>query len=423
MKIISLNNNLKYNLLSLVNVLMGFIFIIILGRKFGASEFTDIYFISIVVISYLSIFIRMFWSAIKHYYIDYKLKRKIESDEVYNIIFNNIILYSCIIILLYFIVTDNFNLMSNEKKNFLDVFIFYILVRNLINFNTTILNLEHFFAAGYLTELIINIINVIVLIYYLDNIIIIAYSTLLASFLSLLYQMYLIYFKINIKYSFKFIRKDFYDVIYKNSFKLNVGGLFYLTKDLLTVSVLTSYGNGIYSIFSYANKFVGVILQVVNAPTFNIFVTKITYIISNEKYREINKLVKNIQSKLILLYLFSALVVYLILPYVLELLFTDKFTITDILTIQYIFILLIINYLIVTIEGPYLTTINLFKNFNYVLLVNFIFAVMMLLGFILFKYLELEYTGFFIFLILAQLSNGLLYFYKYKKILKKEIYE
>ncbi|MBU3015756.1 hypothetical protein KO488_13380 [Poseidonibacter lekithochrous] len=411
---------LQYNILSLINVLIGFIVILLLGRKFGANIQTDTYFISLVIISYLSLFIDIIWSAFKQYYIEIKLKDKLLSNKMFNILFNNIIIVSILIIISYFLVTSNFEIISKEKKVFLDVFILFILIRNLINYNKVILNLEHYFTQGYVVELLINLTNLFCIIFFLNNsIVVIAYSTLLGSGIALFYQLYLIYFKLKIPYDFVFFKKEILNTIYKNSLKLNIGGMLYLTKDLLIINVLTSYGNGVYSLFSYAYKFISVILQVVNAPIFNIFVTNTTHLIAKKQYALIENNQKIIRLKLVLFYISSSIITYLILPYILENIFANKFTSREIRSIQEIFILLTITYLIVTLEGPCLTVINIFKKYNYILFTNFVFAIVMLIGFLIFRFLKLEYTEFFIFLIIAQLFNYLLYSYKNKRILKE----
>lgn len=410
-------NDIKYNLLSLINVIVSFIFIILLGRKFGAGNETDLYFISLTIISYLSIIVKSLWTAIKQYYIEFKINDKLYANQVYNIIFNNILIASLIIICLYYLITLNFGLLSYENQEFLNIFIFYILFQNLLNFNKIILSLEHHFASIYISDLILSFGNLILIFFYLEeNILLLAYSTLFFSFLSLIYQMYLIYFKININYEFVFFKKELLNTIYKNSLKMNIGGLLYSFKDILIVTVLTTYGTGIYSLFSYANKFIGVILLIVNAPILNIFVTKITHIIAQSKYSLLSLNVNKILLKITILYIVSVFITYFILPYVLSILFSGKFSINDIEIIQYLFILLSINYLAVSIEGPYLTVINLFKMFNYVLIVNFSFFILILIGYMLYNKFEFTYSEFFIVLIFVQFTNTLLYTYKYKSI-------
>lgn len=419
---INLTQNLQYNLLSLLNVFLGFLFIILLGRKFGASEETDIYFLSLVVISYLGIFIRSIWSAIKQYHIESKLKDKALSDKIYNMLLINIVIFSLLLIGLYFIITSNFNVLSSEKKNFLDVFIFYLLLQNLLNFNKTILSLEHYYLSSYLVDFIVHISNIVIVIFFLqDDILILAYATLFASSIALLSQLYLIYYRLKMQFIFASFREETIGKIYKNSFKINIGGLLYSSKDILIATVLTSYGSGLYSLFSYANKFVGVILQVVNAPIANIFVTRISHIVAKKDHINIHPNVKTILLKTIILYVSSSILTFFLLPYILHLFFAGKFSSEEINTIQYIFIYMTMYFLIVTVEGPYLTVLNLFKMFDFVLFVNGVFFLFIGLGFILFKAYALNYDYFFIFLISAQLSNAVLYVNRYHSDIQRRV--
>jgi len=419
---INLTQNLQYNLLSLVNVFLGFLFIVLLGRKFGAGEESDTYFLSLIVITYLGVFVRSIWSAIKQYHIEQKIKDKSLSDKIYNTLMINILMFSLLIIGLYFLITSSFNILSLEKKNFLDVFIFYLLLQNLLNFNKTVLNLEHYYFSSYLVDFIINIVNITILMFFLnDDILIIAYATLVGASIALLTQLYLIYYSLDIRFGLVSFREETINKIYKNSLKINIGGLLYSSKDILIATVLTSYGSGLYSLFSYANKFVGVILQVVNAPVVNIYTTNISHIIGKKEYIDIHPNVKRVLLKTIILYISSSILTFFLLPYILHLFFAGKFSSEEINTIQYIFIYMTTYFLIVTVEGPYLTVLNLFKMFDFVLFVNLVFFLFIGLGFVVFNAYALNYDYFFIFLILAQLSNALLYVTRYKSYLQRSV--
>lgn len=415
-----MNKNIIYNVLSLINVFTGLLFIILLGNKFGASLETDIYFISLVMITYMSLIVNIVWSAVKHYYVEIKKNNLYESKITYNVLLNNIILVSLFIITVYYVISLTTSLISTEKKQFFDIFILYLLIRCVINFKKSIINLEHYYAQGYIVEILINSSNILVFLIIDDlQIVYFAYSTIIGSLIGLFYQFYIVKYKLNIRYSFILIYNDFYKEIYLNSLKLNIGGLMYSIKDILVISVLTQFGVGIYSIYSYANKFIGVILQVVNAPIYNIFVTNTTHAVSKKDFKEAILLKNKIHITLFVLYSLSCIITYFMIPYILTILFSDKFTNDEIMNMQYIFIFLSIIYLIVTLEGPYLTLINLIKEYNYVLLTNFIFFIVILLSFIMFKNYNFTYTGFFIFLIISQSINFFMYKYKYAKINKE----
>lgn len=416
-----LNRNIQYNLLSLINVFIGFLFILYLGRKFGAGAETDIYFLSIVIIGYLGYFIQAIWEAMSPYYIEKKIKDKVLSDELYSILLNDLILISLIIIGIYFFFTTVFNILTLEQKNFIDIFIFYLIFQNILLFNKTILNLEHYYASFYLVDIFVYSVLFVTIFFFIDTqIIYIAYVTVIATFLANVWQFYLIYKKLNIKYSFLFYNQNLRE-IYKNSFKLKLGSLLYGSKDIIIASVFTSFGSGMFSLYSYANKFAGVIIQVVNAPIINIFSTKATYNITNLKYNLLKTDIKKVLSQTIILFILSGSIVYFILPYMLSLLFGDKFSKNDILTIQEIFIILMIFFLIWVVQTPYARILAISKKFNFLIFVDIVFIIFTSIFFLIFK-IFLSYQIFLFGLCISQFVQFyFVYFIVNKYIFKLEI--
>lgn len=407
--------NIQYNILSLINVGMGFIFIILLGRKFGASEQTDIYFLSLVLVAYLGLFVSSAWIAIKQYYIELKTNDIDTSKEVYIILLNNIIIISMIIILIYFFVTAIFDFLDEDVKEFLNIFIFYLLFSNILSYNKIILNLDYHFASIYIVDIFVYMVNLLVMAFLVENdIILIAYSTLIATLLAILWQWSLIFKKNNIKYRIIFYKKNILQEIYKNSFKINLGSILCNSKDIMVATIFTSYGNGIYSLFSYANKFAGVILQIVNAPIVAVFTAHISLVFAKKNYDKVGFLIKEVLIKTILLFLFSSVIIYFILPYILNIFFGDNFSLTDIITIQYVFIYLVVYFSFLTIELPFVKVLNLLKFFNYGLFVNVIFFFMISIGYLAVQLLSLDYESFLIFLILSQLTKVLFYIHRYR---------
>lgn len=416
-----LDRNIQYNILSLFNVFIGFLFILYLGRKFGAGTETDIYFVSMVIIGYLGYIVQSVWEAMSPYYIEKKVKDKIASDELYSILLNDLILVSLAVISIYFIMTSFFDFISGEQKSFLDVFVFYLLFQNILLFNKTILNLEHFYASYYFVDIFVyGVLFVTVIFFVKTEILYIAYATLVATFIANVWQAYLIHKKLEVKYSFVFYNSNLKE-IYKNSFKLKIGSLLYGSKDIIIASVFTSLGSGMFSLYSYANKFAGVILQVVNAPVVNIFATKANYHVANNRYDLLKSDIKKVLSQTIILFSISGGITYVILPYLLSVLFDDKFSDGDIMMMQNIFLVLLFFYLVVVIENPFARLGSIFKLFTFGLVVNFIFAISILISFGLFKLYELNYIQFLCLVIVSQLFNLSLAYLRYKYYLRNRI--
>ena len=124
-----------------MNVGLGFVFILALGQKLGLGAQTDVYFFALVFITYLEIFVNITWVAIKHYYAELRIKDKKFLNNIFVILLNNIILSSLTIVFFYFILTSYFEFMPPEYKAFLDVFIYYLVVKSLMTFSKNILQI------------------------------------------------------------------------------------------------------------------------------------------------------------------------------------------------------------------------------------------------------------------------------------------
>ncbi len=413
-----ININIQYNLLALFSVALGFLFIIILGRQLGASGLTDTYFMSLVFISYLGHIIQCVWGAMNPYYVEKKLSNQTDANKLISILLNNTIILSIIIVIFYYLLTTNFDLLTAEQQSFLDIFIYYIILQNISLFNKNILKLEHFFASIYIVDIFIQLANIYTVIYILKlDITVLAYSMLIATSVTIVWQFYLIFNKTDIKYYCHLYSKK-YSTIYKNSIKLKFGALLYRSKDIIIAIVFTSLGTGIYSLYSYANKFVSVILRIVNAPIVNVFLTKVSYAIAKNKHIEINKLLKKVLSQTTILYITAATTIYFALPYILEFVYANKFTPKDIDDMINIFTYLLILNLIVTIGSPFAGLLKLLKVFNYTLIVNLIFFIIIVTGYWLFKEYSLTYSLFLTYLIAAQFNNLLLNSVKYILVIR-----
>ncbi len=369
-----------YNILSLFSVFLGFVFIVLLGRKFGAGKETDIYFISVVVINYLGYFVQSVWEAFTPYYAEMKIESLKKAHKLFSILLNYLIISALILIGLYFLISSfEISFISGELKNFLNIFIFYLLFQNILFLNKTILNLEKYYASFYIVDIFVFLVNIITILFFVkSNLILIAYSTLIGTFLANLWQFYLIFKKMRMRYYFSFYMKEVQDIV-KNSFKLKLGSFFIGIKDIVIASVLTSFGSGIYSLYSYSNKFLGVILQIINAPIVNIFAAKSTHLIAKNRLKESLSLMRGVLGKTVVLYILAVLITYYLIPFIIEILFSNKFTFENILVIQKIFFIMSFYYFCTVIYSPLGRVLTILKKFNFLVISDFIFSAVLLI--------------------------------------------
>ena len=116
--------NIKYNILALLSILLGIAFVIVFSKRFGASKSSDIYFISMLIVTYMGYFVQAIWEAFPPYYAECKKKGSQDYKILYSILLNNTMAMSFLIIVIYFLITHFFNILDSEYKKFLDIFIF-----------------------------------------------------------------------------------------------------------------------------------------------------------------------------------------------------------------------------------------------------------------------------------------------------------
>ena len=420
------DKKIKYNILSLLNITIGFLFTVLLGKEFGVGHETDIFFYSLVIINYLGLFIQSIWEAFTPDYISLKVNNQERSITLYSILLNNIIIASSIIIVLYYSIASLhiFNI-SEELRNYLNIYIFYILFQNILYYNKNVLNLERFYASFYLVDIFVYSTASLFLIFFnIKNIVFIAYLMIATTAVAVIWQFYLIFKVLNFKYSLTFY-DNWLNEIYKNSIKYKIGTMIYGVKDIILVSFFTGLGTGFYSLYSYADKFASTVSMIVNAPIVNIFITKVNYLVAGNHYNQINDLIKRVLSQTIILFSIASLTVYLLLPSLLKLFFSETMSQNDILAITNIYLYLLLFNFIIIIESPYAKTIIAFKFFNYMIFINAVFLLIFSIAYFICTLYKMDYQVFLLLLSIAQFSNLLLYYSKYRSTEKhkRELHE
>ena len=406
--------SIQYNLLSFLAILMAFLFLLLLGQHYGIGVQTDNYFFSLMIVSYLSYFIRLAWDAMHAYYIKEKVTNLKSASQLYSVLLNNIIIISFLIISLYFLLTENLIELSTHQKNFLDIYIFYILFHNILQFNKSILNLEKYFAFYYLVDIFIYILNILtVLILLEDNIKVLAYSMIIGTSIAVLAQFYFIFYKISIKYSLQIKHKKTKQ-IYKNSIKIQFSSILYDLKEPLLAMLFLSLGNGIYSLFNYANKFAAAIFHITTTPTINRFVTQVHYLVAQQKYLEVHKQIQITLMQTVPVFLIISLMFYLLMPSTMPLFFANTLSDNDLKYMQRLYLYMSLFYFLIAVEAPFTNTITAFKLFNYHIFINILFFIFLSLIYLLFQLTSLLYYNYLFILIFAQFSNLVLYVHKNK---------
>lgn len=416
-----MGKNIQYNLLAFITMLMIFLFLSLLGQHFGIGSKTDTYFFSLMIIGYLNYFVQASWQAMQPYYVNLKVENLTSASILYSVLLNRIVFFSLFIIMFYFLLTTYLISLETEQQEFLNIFIFYILVQNILMFNKSILNLEKYFASYYLVDIFIYSINILVLLVFIENDIkLIAYSMIIGTSIAIIGQFYLIFQKIPINYCFKKEHNNIQN-IYKNSIKIKLSSLLYGMKEPLLAMIFISLGEGMYSLFNYAHKFSAALFQITTTPTINRFVTKLHYLIAQKKYKMIQSQIQNILFQTVPIFIISSILFYILMPYTMPFFFDKILTDSNLKNMQFFYLYMSLFYLVITFESPFTNTLSAFKLFNYQLQINALFFTFLSIIYLLFKFTSLVYYNYLLILIFAQALNLYCYVQKNRTYLKEKL--
>jgi len=309
------------SILSLISLFLNFLLIIKINSKYGISEQTDIYFFSVTISVFLSIASQLLWEAMSKYYIQYRTKNNVKVSYLYSSLLNLNMLLSIVIIIIYFILVEN-KIISSALSHFMNIYIFYTLLQNIYIFNKYILNIKERYNLFYLFDIIVISINLVALylISFGNDILLLAYSSILGTLGIIMYQFILIFHKYKTQYYFLFYVKSFREV-YVNSFNLKLGQVFYISKDILLSLYIQNLNiAGLYTLYTYAVKLIGLAYQTIQIPIFNKYIVVLSKLLASRQYQQINKLLYDKIIQTLLLVSASLTVVYIFLPYILQIL-------------------------------------------------------------------------------------------------------
>ena len=395
---------LYLNFLSLFNVGMGFLFIILIGRTFGLSEQSDAYFVTLTLVAYLQIIVSTAYASMKHFYAEFKVSNDISLDHTLSLLNNNLLIISILLIGGYFFFVRDLGVINSVTQSIFDIMIFLIFIRSSISFQKKILNLEHIYWSVYAADAFVVTINIVLLLLVNpDDIVFVAYTTLFSSSVLLIFLFYGVRRVTGFQYHPVFFDSKLNKLIFTSSLKLNASALIYSAKDLVIVKALGEAPEGTYSVFSIANKFIGAVTAVVINPVENIYTAKISEIIALKRYKDAGGLVYKTMSRSSVILLLACLITYGLMPFVVPIAFGESISPSDMSTLLLIFFLLSVYHICRAIELPIKKVLNLFKFYDFGILINCIYIFVVGLGFYWASEDPTLFWLVFIFMILGQL--------------------
>jgi len=377
---------LRYNLLALFQLSLGFIIYVFFIKLFGANNKTDAYFLAESMFSAFQLIQFMFVEQFMFFYHDIKNKSKEQAFDFYK--FSVFLSFTVGLISVFFLyllsdlIVNIFNFgLDDERKLFLKE-IWNILIIGtlftLINYvNIKVLNAENRFSVPYIIEAFPSLCVVLTFVYMfvfsVHKIELIAYAKVIGLSLTALFSFYFVW-KIGIPVGIKLSHAKAKEFI-KNSITMrfghNIHNFLFIP---ITNNVLSTLPTGFASYFFYAMKFVQVANSLVVGPQFRVFQSKV----SNEWYQNNRNKVLALMRRYVLIvtpvFLIVVLLIYLFLPVFFSIL-GKTLSVNEVSTVGYLFLSSSLWYTIILIESIFVIISVVSKDSKIFIITNVIFIV------------------------------------------------
>ncbi len=332
---------IKLSVITGVTTFLGFLFHILLGRKFGIAYQLDCFFVVLTLFSFLSLSNSFLISLFIPIFNDIRKDDFADSIIFVDVIIKWIALISFFVVFIAFLFNSSIiKLLASgfdERSLVLSVDIGQIIIFSLIFSGIeavarlTLNALYHYFIPALLGLLrpVFNILAIFILtpIFGIKGV---AISYLASTFLIALTLLIYLHFKTGWKPTVFFYHKKLPELVKKSS-KMTFAMLIWSLRDVITRNIASRLGEGSVALFAYAEKIVLILIKVVIEPLSRVFYSKVSELSSSSKWGDIKSLFMRVTRINLSLSLFiSAAMVAFLSPMLNRLFNGSKFTSNDI---------------------------------------------------------------------------------------------
>jgi len=406
--------------LNLISILLSLTFQILLIRVFGAHIETDVYYLSIAIVQFITLtlsgFIMDLYIPI---YNEIKAKDKIKADEFVGGVFIVMFIISFIIAFFVFIFSSLFVKLFatgfSPKKVFftaslLKILSLYIVLYFLNLILNSTLQANMYMRIPYFTQIFAPLFNILALLLFSQTygIKAIIYAMPLSS--GLIFFILLIYFLKKIPFKLVnpiHLKKDMTRLLAHN-LPIRAGTIIWNTQTLITTNILSYFPTGYLTLFNYSNRILNILWGITNSPPLQVMYIKVSKYLPENNIKEIKDVLLSTLKTNTLIFIIPIFLLCLIFKPFFVFLFSPKVSFSQINTMYYLFLSLIPYYFIISFERPFVgITVSMKKGVK-VLQVAIVFIILYSLSLLSFlKYLNIYAIP--ISLFIAQIYNTFSY--------------
>lgn len=358
---------LKLSIINTISISLGFIFHILLGRKFGVSQELDCLFVALAIFSIAGIFNSFFTSLFIPLFNEIK-----HLDEKDSFVFADVTLkwaaiFSAFMAVLVLLSGDIIirgvasGLNAKDVALTLDItqVLFIAFIFNAIS-NTIgcVLNALYLFSFPAITGLLHPVLNIAALfvlspLYGVKGI---AISYLASNIIQAVILLVYMALKTHWRPTCKLYHEKM-PLLVKQSSKMTASGFIWSLKDVISRNIASHLAPGSITLLAYAEKLIGIMQQIAVVPPSKVFYSKVSELVVIRKWQEIRRIFERIVRVNIAIVLFLASGVVVFLVPLLNLLFLgSRFTDNNINTLFHL-VMILLFYIVIAAYETYLNQI------------------------------------------------------------------
>jgi len=420
--------------LSLINagsVFLGFLFHILLGRRFGISLELDCLFAGLAIFSLLGILNSFITSVFIPVFNEFKYKDEKGSFVFADVTIKWVALSALMMTSLAWVSGDSIvrvvasGFKEESMSLTLDVIrilLIALIFSSITNIVGRILNALYFFAVPAITNFIHPVFNIaaLYLLSPLFGIKAVAISYVVSNSL----QMCILFIYIMIKTPWRPTSRIYHEKmpsLIKHSSKMTLSGFIWSIREIISRNIASHLAPGSIALLAYAEKFISIVLQIAVSPASKVFYSKVSELIAANKWLDVRELFERVsRANAVIVFFFSAGIIAFFVPLLNILFLGSKFTVHDISTLFYL-VLMLLTYLLILSYETYLVQIVYAEKKAHIVGIN---AVAGVIVFSLSAYLLTRKYGVYgiaASLIISQLAVCCLYYIFINKQLKTSI--
>jgi putative peptidoglycan lipid II flippase len=275
----------KLSLITFLSIVGGFIFNLLLVRKFGPTQQLDSFFIVLTLYSWLALSNSFIASLYIPVFNEVRKSSPEESLTFADVAMKWSLLISVFVVFA-FLMFDNFIIkiiapgFTSQgvalSKEISHIVIFALIFNGVASTALLTLNALYYYSVPALTDLMDPVLNIAALFCLAPvlGIKAIAYSCLALNFLDACILLAYLHFKTGWRPTRRLYHSGMALLLNKSS-KMTFNSFIWSSKDLIIRNVATRLGEGAVTIFSYAEKFTNIIVQATISPLTRVFYSRI----------------------------------------------------------------------------------------------------------------------------------------------------